>query len=91
SYRTINLYRSAISMNHSNIDGNPIGSHPLICRLLKGVKLSKPPSAKYSYIWDVSLVLNLFLSWPDNPRLSLKILSAKLTMLLCLISIKRTS
>ncbi|KAJ1157828.1 hypothetical protein NDU88_010525, partial [Pleurodeles waltl] len=91
SYRTINLYRSAISMHHTQINGKPVGEHPLLCRLLKGVKFSFPPLPKYSKLWDVNVVLNLFLSWQDNHELSLKSLSAKLTMLLCLVSIKRLS
>ena len=40
-------------------------------------------------MWDVNVVLKFFLEWQDNDFQSLKQLSAKLTMLLCLISIKR--
>lgn len=91
SYRTVNLYRSAISLYHCPIAGKPVGVHPLICRLLRGVRFSKPPLAKYTNLWDVNSVLRLFSNWPDNSALTLKMLSAKLTMLLCLVSIKRVS
>ncbi|KAJ1108731.1 hypothetical protein NDU88_006101, partial [Pleurodeles waltl] len=50
-----------------------------------------PPSPKYNVMWDVNLVLRFLTSWPNNDFLSLKQLSAKLTMLLCLVSIKRVS
>ena len=36
-YRTINTIRSAVSMTHSHIEGSPIGQHPLVSRLLRGV------------------------------------------------------
>lgn len=91
TFRTKNLYRSAISLNQPHVDGKPVGEHPLVCRLLKGVTFSNPPCSKYNKLWDVNVVLHLFISWPDNDALSLKMLSAKLTMLLCLISIKRLS
>lgn len=34
-YRSLNVYRSAISSIHPKIDGYEVGSHPLVCRLLK--------------------------------------------------------
>ena len=40
-------------------------------------------------MWEVSTVLKFLESWPDNSDLSKKQLSAKLAMLLCLISCKR--
>ncbi|XP_056409862.1 uncharacterized protein LOC130334535 [Hyla sarda] len=91
AYRTINLYRSAISATHPLIDFIPAGKHPLVCRLLKGIRFRRPPLPKYNSTWDVNLILDLFVSWEDNDSLSLKFLSFKLTVLLCLISIKRIS
>ena len=37
SYRSVNLYRSAISSIHPRIDGFTMGTHPLVTRLLKGI------------------------------------------------------
>lgn len=91
AYRTINLYRSAISSEHVPIDSIPIGRHPLICKLMKGIKFRNPPRPRYHSTWDVSIMLDLFSSWPDNEHLSLKVLSFKLTALLCLFSINRVS
>lgn len=91
SYRTVNLHRSAISFQHRYIDGKPVAEHVLIRKLLRGIRLSIPPSPKYSCLRDVNIVLNMFSAWPDNDSLTLKTLSAKLTMLLCLVSCKRVS
>ena len=42
-YRTINSYRSAISMTHNPIDGVVVGKHPLVTRLMKGIFNRRPP------------------------------------------------
>jgi hypothetical protein len=63
SYSTINLHRSAISMTLANVDGAPIGSHPLITRLVKGVFTKWPPSRKVPSVWDPVPVKDLFMHW----------------------------
>lgn len=45
---------------------------------------------RYSDLWNFNIVLTFLEDWPDK-YLSHKQLSAKLTMLLCLISCKRVS
>ena len=57
-YRTINSYRSAISMTHGPIDGVVVGKHPFVCRLLKGIYNQRSPQPRYSCTWDVGLVLD---------------------------------
>ena len=47
-YRTINSYRSAISMTHGAIDGVVVGKHPLVSRLMKGIYNQRPPQPRYS-------------------------------------------
>ena len=91
SYSSINIYRSAISAYHCPVDSLPIGRHPLVCRLLRGAKFQRPPRPRYQATWDVSKVLDMFADWGDNADLSLRLLSIKLTVLLCLISVKRVS
>lgn len=91
AYRTINCFRSAISSGHSGFNGTPAGQHVLIRRLLRGIRFSRPPRARYSSTWDVNLLLDLFSSWPENSELSLRSLSIKLVSLFCLISCKRVS
>ncbi|KAM4748709.1 uncharacterized protein WCC33_006088 [Rhinophrynus dorsalis] len=91
AYRTINMYRSAISAGHMPVDGAPVGQCPVVCRLLRGIRFSRPPQSRYQSLWDVNLVLDFLEAWPPNGDLSLKQLSAKLTMLLCLISFRRVA
>ncbi|KAM8977614.1 uncharacterized protein RCH25_047525 [Pelodytes ibericus] len=91
AYRTINVYRSAISAGHSGFGGFSAGKQLLVCRLLKGIRLARPPVPRYSSLWDVNVILLLFEHWPDNSDLTFQQLSSKLVMLFCLISCKRVS
>ncbi|XP_040261452.1 uncharacterized protein LOC120977528 [Bufo bufo] len=91
AYRTISLFRSAISASHQGFDGTPAGQHPLVCRLMRGSRMSRPPRPRFTTTWDVSRVLSFLSAWPQNSELSLRQLSAKLVTLLCLISCKRVS
>ena len=90
-YRTVNVFRSAISSTHRWVDGKPIGQHPLIIPLLKGIANERPPQPRYSTTWDVSKVTTYFSSPGYNSTLSLKLLSKKLAMLLALVSPERSS
>ena len=56
-YRTINLQRSAISPYHNYVDGKPVGKHPRVCALLTGVFNQRPPQPRYTFVWDVEIVL----------------------------------
>ena len=59
-YRSLSAYCSAISSVHDKVDGELVGQHPLISRLLKGAFNERPPRPKYHSVWDVDLVLNMF-------------------------------
>jgi hypothetical protein len=72
-----------------SIDGYQIGQHPLVARLLKGVSHLRPPSCKYNYTWDASLILSLFASWGKNSELDIKRLTHKTVALLALRSAQR--
>jgi hypothetical protein len=50
SYSTINLQRSALYMTLANVDKAPVGSHPLVTRLVPSV-------------WDPVPVMDLFMHW----------------------------
>ena len=91
SYRTINLHRSALSFHLSKLDGYPVGSHPSVVKLLKGIFNENPPQPKYRELWDVSLVINHLSSLPPNSELKLPVLSRKLVMLLALTNADRSS
>ena len=59
-YRTVNVLRSAILSTHQWVDGNPIGQHPLVIRLLKGISNERPPRPRYTTTWDVSKVTSIY-------------------------------
>ena len=90
-YRTLNVYRSAISSAHHFVDGKPIGQHHLVSRFFKGVFNLRPPKPRYNTTWDVSVVLRYLNTLPDNRRLSVKQLSLKLAMLIALVTAGRCS
>ena len=90
-YRSINLIRSAVSMTHKNIEAAPIGQHPLVSRLMRGIYNSRPPTPQYCSTWDVAAVLSWLKDQGDNQDLSMKELSGKLSLLMALISANRTS
>ena len=83
-YRSLNAYRSAISSIHQKVDGQDIGQHPLVCRLLKGSYNQNPPTPRYSHFWDVGVVLRFFGQLGTNASLPLKWISIKTAMLMAL-------
>lgn len=90
NYNVINSARSALSSVVS-LDGGlySIGTHPLICRYLKGVFHLRPPVPRYRCIWDVSKVLNYLRKQSPAHKLTLKNLSLKVCTLLALVSAQR--
>ena len=90
-YRTIGGHRSAISAYHNPIvvDSALVtaGRHPLVSALMSGVHNLRPPQARYSFTWDIEVVLCLFKSWPLD--LTPKQLTQKVTTLLALIGVPR--
>ena len=56
-YRTISVYRSAISASHLSVEGSSIGSHQLVSRFMKGVYELRPPQPQVFTTWDVGTVL----------------------------------
>ena len=82
--RSLNVFRSAISSVHDQVDGVVVGKHPVICRLLKGAFHAWPPLPRYTATWDVGIVLQYLESIGPTTSLSLKLLTFKLVMLLAL-------
>ncbi len=91
AYRTIGVHRSAISAFHVEVEGKPVGQHPLVEKLLTGVFNANPPKPRYSSTWDVNLVLNFISSLGQNSALSDQMLSRKLAMLIALVTGSRAS
>ena len=86
SYGTLNTARSALAVFlHTDISGDR-----LIGRLLKGVFRLRPPTPKYTFIWDVSPVLQRIQTalWPLD-TLSLARLTVRLTVLLAICTAQR--
>ena len=57
-YRTINVYRSAISASHLSVEGSSIGSHQLVSRFMKGIYELRPPQPRVFTTSDVGTVLD---------------------------------
>lgn len=55
---TINGNRSAISAFYKKVEETPIAQHPKVCQLLSVIFSKRPPSPKYTVIWDVSKVVD---------------------------------
>ena len=89
SYSSINTARSALSFILPRNDCGSFGQHFLVKKFVRGVYNLRTPAPKYSYIWDVSVVLKFFRHLPENNLLSLKLLSLKLVMLVALVSGQR--
>ena len=52
-YRTVALYKSAISQTYDPEGSTVLGSLPVVSRFMKGVFTSKPPKPKYCCTWNV--------------------------------------
>lgn len=90
-YNTINGYRSAISALHVQVDGAPIGQHPLVKRVMTGVFNERTPQPRYTRTWDVGQVLEFIKSLGMNRHIPDKLLTYKVAMLLALTTACRAS
>ncbi|GFN84141.1 hypothetical protein PoB_001064700 [Plakobranchus ocellatus] len=79
-YSAINTARAAVSSL------NDVGSHPLVCRFMRGVFNLRTSCPRYTYIWDVSLVLKYLRTLAPSTGLKLQSLSAKLATLCALVT-----
>ena len=63
-YSAINSTRSALSSFLGVTDKEPIGSHSLVIRFMKGVACNRPSLPRHNYIWNVNTVLTMFRKQP---------------------------
>ena len=63
AYRSISTLRSAISVGYLPKDDHPVGEHPLVRQLLRGIRFSVPPESWYFSLWDLNVVLRMFKIW----------------------------
>ena len=73
------------------MEGFPVGQHPLVVRLLKGILNRRPAMPRYQQSWDINVALDYMRSLPGNQLLPLKVLTQKLSLLLALTAPKRSS
>ena len=88
-YSGLNTARSALSTIVVLSNNASFGTHPLVCRFMKGVFEMRPSLPRYKDIWDVSTVLEYLKTLHPPEDLTLKELTLKLTMLLALLSAQR--
>ena len=69
----------------------PVGQHPYIIRLLKGVFNSRPPSVRILPEWDLPVVLDMLQKQPFEPlsKASLKITTFKTIFLMAISTFRR--
>jgi len=77
--------RNPLPSPHEKVDGQPVGQHPTIVRVLKGAYNKRPPIPRYSNTWEVAKITSYIIALGDNKSLSLKLLSQKLVTLLALL------
>ena len=87
----IGVIRSAISCYHNHIDGRPVGQHPYIIKLLDGVKTQRPAAEKLPMVWNADQVIYFLKVLGKMECLSLRMLTYKTVMLICLANIPRAS
>lgn len=85
-HRTINMIHSAVSVTRERVEGMPIGQHPLVSRLMKGVDNLRPPTPRYTYTWDVERVIQCMAAMGESTKLPWKKLSQKLAFLMPLVT-----
>lgn len=82
----IGTHRSALSNYLPKVEGHSVGAHPLVVRLMKGIRNSRPSIPRYTTTWDSDVVVNYLRNYDHS---NLKNLTLKLTMLLALITAQR--
>ena len=92
-YRTIAGYRSMLSSLLPSVDNVPMGQHPHIIRLLKGVFNSRPPQVKLVPEWELPKVLELICKAPFEPLnlAPLKYITWKAVFLTAITTYRRAS
>mgnify|MGYP002804671116 CR=1 FL=1 len=68
------------------VEGQPLGSLPLLSRFMKGIFELSPPTSKVCLTWSVETLLQYLKSLESNAKPSLKYLTLKTTILLALTS-----
>lgn len=89
AYGAINAARCALSLILPRYEGGTFGEHFLIKWFCRSCYVQRPPQPRYSEIWSVDRVLIWLESLGSNTKMSRKLLSLKLILLLLLVSSQR--
>ena len=81
SYSAVNTAKSMLSSVFEIIHKRDIGKEVLIRRFMKGIFHLRPVIPKTIFTWDVKVVLKFLSSLEDN-KLTLRMISVKLALLL---------
>lgn len=84
SYSVISTHKSVIMETLKLLNPNFNGCSMIIIRFMKGLYNTIPPKPRYNFTWDVNKVLNLISTWMPLDKLSIKMLTCKLTVLVTL-------
>ena len=90
-YSTLNSLQLALSATLPSCEGVPVGQHPLIARLLQGIFNERPPLPKYSFTWDVNVIITFIQKnqWLKKSKLQLALSTSKVIRnFICLSVIK---
>ena len=88
-YSSLHTARSALLSIIEPHSGITFGKHPLVQRFMKGVFTLRPTRPKYTFTFDATVVLQYLKQMDPFDKLSLKDLSLKLAMIICLLLAQR--
>ena len=88
-YSAINTARSALSTMTMDVNNVPFSQHVLVKRLIKGIFKLRPALPRYSKTWNIQTVLHYLSAMDSSCTMSLKLLTLRLTILLCLLAGQR--
>jgi len=58
-----------IANTHNHIEGLPMGQHPLVSTLSRGIYNTCPPQPRYTTTWDVDVAIKYLQSLGENNNL----------------------
>ena len=90
-YRTLGVYRSAISAYHDPINGLAVGELKEVSTFMSGVDNIRPAVPKFCTIWDVDAPINYLSRLGEDSNLSWEQLNLKLSAFLAIVNFKRAS
>ena len=90
-YRTLGVYRSAISAYHDPIEGIPVGQSKIVEKFMGGVDNLRPPKPKYTVVWDVDIVVRFLRSMGENEDLNWRSMNLRLATILAIASYRRAA